>query len=131
LGAEEHIVVSSTNGALAPRSHLAVLLGVLICWQVYVVVAAIVHSLPLGALLSGLSAEPPLITRVYLRTALFWPLAPVLSAVLAVDLLRRPAPSAFHSTAVVLVIAVLGFAMQAWANEAFFAPLLELMRKVG
>lgn len=114
-----------------PRPHLAALFAVFLIWQVYVVFAAFHRGAGLEAILTGLGATPPLVTRAYLRTLRLWPLVPVLSLLLAADVVRRPAPGFKYSALALFLVGVSGFVLQAWATEAWFVPMLELMRKVG
>ena len=114
-----------------PRLHLAVLFAVFLIWQVYVVFAAFHRGAGLDTILTGLGATPPLITRAYLRTLRLWPLVPVLSLLLSADVLRRPEPGVKYSAFALFFVAASGFVLQAWANEAWFVPVLELIRRVG
>ena len=124
--------MSPTPSVVAPsRLTLAVLFGVLLAWQVYVVLAAIHHGLVLSALLSSLGTTLPAITRAYLATLMYWPGVPLVSVLLAADVLRRPTPPIKYSGFALLFVAGAGFTLQAWASEAWFAPILELMRKLG
>lgn len=113
------------------RSVLAATLFIGIGWQVYVLF--VIHRMApvLGGLLSGVNAEPPLITRVFLGIYRWLAVVPLASTALALDLLRRQERSSRRTFVVTVICLGGGFALQAWANEAWFMPVLSLFRQIG
>jgi hypothetical protein len=78
----------------------------------------------------GLGAELPPITRSFVVTYPWWFLAPLICAALSMDILRRRQPPAAYVLVVVFVTMATGFVLQAWTNEAWFAPMLHLIRSI-
>ena len=102
-----------------------------IAWQIYLVTLLMRTAPAMRQLAADLGADLPPITRLFIG---FYPWSwaiPVITALLGVDVLRRAQISRPHAVAVVIIATALGFAIHAWATEACFRPLLELMRAVG
>jgi hypothetical protein len=110
---------------------LAAPLAVAVAWLVWVVVGTYRSAPVLGSLLDGLGTPLPDLTRALLATYRCWWLAPALSVALAIDVLRRPAPSLRYFSFVLAGILLLAFALQAWSHEAFFGPLFRIIEAIG
>jgi hypothetical protein len=117
-----------------PADLKPVVLAVLIptiAWQIYLVFLLMRTAPAMQQFASGLGAELAPVTRAFIG---FYPWSwtiPLFSALLGVDVLRRARISRAHAVAVVVTVITLGFALHAWATEAWFRPMMDLMRAVG
>lgn len=112
------------------RIATAVYLGAALLWQAYVVLTAYRNAGTLRTLLAGIGGRLPAVTHNFFATYRFWPLVPLVFALLAADILRRPKASRLYF-AVVLVAAVLAaLFLQAWLNEAWFRPLYVILQAI-
>jgi hypothetical protein len=117
--------------AMRLRSHTVVLLAVALAWQIYVVAAAFRHAAALQQLVAGMGSTLPVVTSSYFGSYRYWPAVPFLSFLLAADALRRERVSIAYSSLALGLAAAAGFALQAWATEAWFAPLQSVLSAIG
>ena len=108
-----------------------VALSAALLYQVYVVAAAIWKAPVLAQLFAGLGGPLPFITRAFFASRPFWWLVPLAFAVLSGDVLRRRDPSLRYFTLVLAGSALAALSMQAWFVEAIYAPIYEIVRKIG
>jgi hypothetical protein len=113
------------------RSQLLTALAVITAWQFYVVAAAYFHAAEFRRLFQGLGAELPPITRVFFATYRGWVLFPLVFLALIVDLARRRRAPGWYSAVLIAASLAVGFTLQAWANEACFAPMFSLIKQIG
>jgi len=102
-----------------------------IAWQIYLVALVMRTAPAMQQFASDLGGELPPVTRLFFAFHPWSWVIPVLSALLGVDVLRRARVSRAHAVAVVIIATALGFAMHAWATEAWFRPMMEWMQAVG
>lgn len=107
----------------------AAMLSVAVLWQVYVVIAAYRHAPVFAELFAGLEAPLPFVTTFLFETYRFWPLLPLLSAVLSVGVLRRNS-SALYFRLVLIAVILTAVLLQWWLHEAFRAPLHEILDRI-
>jgi hypothetical protein len=106
-------------------------LSIALVFQIYVVIIAIWETPVFAQLFAGLGGELPFITRAFFATRAFWWLAPVVFAALSVDVLRRRDPPLIYFILVLVGSTLASFAMHAWIHEAMYAPLYDILRKIG
>jgi hypothetical protein len=108
-----------------------VALAVALAYQIYAVVVAIWKAPVFAQLFAGLGGELPFITRAFFATRLFWWLVPLAFAALSFDVLRRQDPSLRYFVLVLAGSALAAFSMHTWLVEAMYAPMYEILRKIG
>jgi len=121
-----------SEAANPPSSRAIVALAAAfgVAWQLLVVALAFRHAPILRDFLRDAGVQPPMLTRLFLASYQWWPLAPLLSALLAfVSAARRPR-SVTAAGATALLPLLVGLVLQAWANEAAIAPLYHLIRTI-
>ena len=101
-----------------------------ILYQIYVVVSIYRSAPVMTNLLSSLAAEPPIITRCLIRSYKFFAIIPVLSSFFAIDIYRRKASSVFYLATALSASLLMAFIIQAWANEAWFTPIFQVIEKI-
>ena len=118
------------NAGLSRRTS-ALLLSAVTVWQAYMVYFAFRGVSVLGTLLEGLGSDPPMITSLLLRGYRLLVILPLIYAVLAgVALLGKGVQG--RPLAIAVVVGVLiGFLVQAWATEAFFRPVVDIISQIG
>ncbi len=114
-----------------PRTEKLIVLSATIAWQVWLILTAWRDAPILGTLLSGLGAEPAPITAAYLASYRFWPLLPVVSAVLSFLVLRRDPPAPRRAALVLAYSLTSTLLLQAWMMEASIRPLFLLIKRLG
>jgi hypothetical protein len=113
------------------RLTLALVLGVVFAWLVYVVVAGQRNGRTFAVLLEGLGGELPAITRSFFATYRWWWLLAVAYALLAVDVVRRRSPPPRYFAIVLATMLLTAFGLLAWMYEAVFQPLTDILEKIG
>lgn len=108
-----------------------VALSAALLYQIQAVVLAVWKTPVFAQLFAGLGGPLPFITRAFFAARSYLWLVPVCFAALSFDVLRRRDPSLLYFVLVLAGSALAGFAMQAWMNEAMYAPLYEILRKIG
>jgi hypothetical protein len=121
----------SANTARVQRVVTTLALAAPILWQAYVAVSAFRVAKELGLLLSGFGASLPFVTRSFLATHRGWIVVPVLFLGLSLDLLRRPHPRPLYVGAVLGSSLLAALVMEAWLQQALFAPLFSILEKIG
>lgn len=110
---------------------LSGVLGAAIIWQAYVVTAAFRFAPRFQQLFSSLGAELPPLTQALFATYRFWPVVPVLCAVLAVRAAQKIDASVRYLAVLSFASVLAGFALQAWLYEGYFAPMFALIKQIG
>ncbi len=113
------------------RIPITVALTVTAVWQVYIVAVAFRMAPVLENLLAGLGSELPTITGSFLGSYRFFVLLPAATAGAALVALRRESLGPWQSALLVGLALGATMALHAWINEAFFAPVLDLLRTIG
>ena len=108
-----------------------VALSVALLCQIYAAMIAVWKTPVFAQLFAGLGGPLPFITRAFFATRIFWWLVPTAFALVSVDVLRRRDPSLLHFVLVLVGSALAAFMMHAWIREAMYAPLFEILRKIG
>jgi hypothetical protein len=80
---------------------------------------------------AGLGGSLPFVTRAFFSTRIFWWLVPVAFALVSFDVLRRRKPSLLYFVLVLAGSTLAAFTMHVWIREAMYAPLFEILRKIG
>jgi hypothetical protein len=112
------------------RIHLAVALGVTALWQIYIVVVAFRMAPVLEGLPVGLGGELPAITRSFLGSYRAFGVLPAATAGAALVALRSESLRPWQSAVLVALALGATMALHAWTNEAFFAPVLRILRSI-
>jgi len=100
-------------------------------WQIYVVFHVMRTTSTMQSLFSGLGAELPVVTTMFLSVYRWTFLLPIVSSGLALDLFRRPRPTPVHAVIVSMVVYGGGFGLLAWMQVAMFGPYFDLIHKIG
>ena len=108
-----------------------VVLCAVLAYQIYVVVLAVWQAPTFRTLFAGIGGPLPLMTRSFLAFYRYWWIATVLLAALSFDVLRRRDPPLWYFAATVVATAATALGMHAWMHEAVYAPLFEILRRVG
>lgn len=109
------------------RVALAAGLAVPILWLGYLATAAQRDAPVFRTLLQGLGMELPNLTRALFASYPWWWLAPILSALAALDVLRRPRPSPRYFALVLAASLLLALALQTWLYKALSLPLNHIL----
>ena len=104
--------------------------GVLL-WQVYSAATAWRSGAILGNLLHGLGAESGPGVALFLATCRFWMIVPIIFAVLSIASIRRVESNPRFAVTVLAAEIVVALVMNIWWREAWFGPILNLIRQVG
>ena len=124
-------MTKEVEGKRYQRGHVAAFLVPVILFQIYVAFAAYRNAEMLRDLITNAGVEAPVITLWFLNLYKAFPVVPVVSILAGVDLLRRDHPSIWHTSMVLFTSFLVAFVMQAWANEAWFLPLFQLIKAMG
>jgi hypothetical protein len=108
-----------------------VALAVTALWQIYIVVVASRMAPVLEGLLAGLGGDLPTVTRSFLVSYRFFAVLPAATAGAAAVALRKETLHPWQSAALVAIALGATMALHAWTNEAFFAPVLGILRSIG
>jgi hypothetical protein len=112
------------------RGAVAAALAVSLFWLVYVVAAAQRHAPVFRSLFEGLGSPLPLVTRALFASYQWWWVAPLVLAAAAFDVVRRPTPSPRYFAIVLAVTLLLAATLHAWLYEAFFQPLIGVLKAI-
>lgn len=113
------------------RTLAIVVLSTILAFQVYAVILAFWQAPTFMKLFAGLGGPLPLVTRSFLASYPYWWIAPLVFALMSFDLLRRSDPPRWYFAATVSAAAAIAFGMYAWMREAIYAPLFEILDKIG
>jgi hypothetical protein len=115
------------------REHavLSGVLGAALVWQAYVVTAAFRFAPRFQQLFLSLGAEIPPLTRALFATYRFWPAVPVLFVLLAIRAVRKTNTSVQYLAVLSFTSVLIGFVLQAWLYEGYFAPIFSLIKQIG
>jgi len=114
----------------AMRVQLGVMFAAIVLWQAQGALVAWAAMPAIGTLLLELGAELPSFTRFALVTHRAWGLAPVITSVVAIDVLRRPRPTTAHALAVLVGGALVALSFQTGLLYAVLEPILQGLGKV-
>ena len=106
-------------------------LSVALLWLLYVVGSAAWHAPQFHDLLIGLGAPLPASTKYFFASYKWWWLAPILFALLAADIVRRPRPSTPYVVITFLAAATCGFALHGWLSLALRQPFADILKAVN
>jgi hypothetical protein len=110
----------------AAISHVAVLL-----WQLYIATVAWRSGAVLERLLHGLGAQYGPGVTVFIATCRWWIVVPIIFAALGTAAVRRIETKPMFSVGVLAAEALVALLMNIWWREAWFGPILGLIRQVG
>lgn len=102
-----------------------------IAWQGYVAYRAHRQAVVLAQLLPALGVAVPKVTAAFLASADWWAAVPVVFAVMAADILRRAGASPMYSRIVTASAFAAAVVLQTWCDQAWFEPMLTMIRSVG
>lgn len=108
-----------------------VALSLVVAHQAFSVALAIWAAPVFAQLFAGLGGPLPLVTGIFFATRPLWWLVPVAFAGLSADVLRRPDPSLRHFALVLGGAALAAFFLHVWLIQAMYAPMFEILRKIG
>ena len=114
----------------ASRAAFAAVLALPVAWLVYVATAVQRDVPEFRKLLEGLGSELPNLTSALFASYRWWWLAPVLSFLAGLDVVRRPKPSAWHFALVLTATSLLALALHAWFHQALLLPLRHILEAV-
>jgi len=117
-----------------PTSARAAIIGAIgaaLIFQVYVVVSAWWRVPEFENMFRGMGVEVPIVTRALFATNRFWFAVPLIFFIVAADLFRKPTRAAVYVGIVTFAAFAAGFALQAWLNEGCFAPVIQIIHKLG
>jgi len=112
------------------RLTVALVLAAAIAWLLYVVVAAQRNAPEFLSLLIGLGNPLPTVSRSFFLSYRWWWLVPVLFALLAIDVARRPDPPPRYFAIVLAATLLSAFALQAWMLEAVYQPMNTILEAI-
>ena len=95
-----------------------------------VVITAFRYAPVFQKIFLGLGAELPLVTRAVFATYYAWPVVPVVFGALAIDAIRKPRSPRYVGILAALAVAA-GFFLQSLLFEAYFIPMLALIKQIG
>jgi apolipoprotein N-acyltransferase len=106
-------------------------LAIALLWLLYVTGNASWQAPRFHELLIGLGAPLPASTELFFASYKWWWLAPIVFALLAADVVRRPRPSALRVIVVFLAGAMCGLALHVWMSSALRQPLADILEAIG
>ena len=110
--------------------YTSILLFAVTVWEIYLAFRAYRNGEALGDLIGTLGVQAPVFTRWFLSTHQFWLVFPALSTLVAVFIIRRRSLSLRFSVMIVAFSLFVALLLDAWMNEAFFVPLISIMKAV-
>jgi hypothetical protein len=110
----------------AAISHIAVIL-----WQLYIALVAWRSGAVLERLLHGVGADSGPGVALFIATCRWWIVVPIFFAALGAAAVRRIETKPMFSVAVLGAEAIVALLMNIWWREAWFGPILSLIRQVG
>jgi len=110
--------------------HSGILFGAGIIWQTYAVVLAFRNGPVMKDLMESLGVELPPLTQAFVITYKFWPSLPIISLIVATDILRRKTASNLYLFLGLTYTVGAALVLHAWLNEAWFLPLLSILKQV-
>jgi len=113
------------------RIVVIVALAAPVAWQVFAVVIAIWKAPVFAQLFAGLGTELPLATQAFFAARPFLWLVPLAFAALSFDVLRRRDFFPLYFAVVFIGATLVALVMQAWMVQAMYAPMDEILQKVG
>ena len=113
------------------RVVVIVALAAPIAWQVFAVVIAIWKGPVFARLFAGLGTDLPVSTQTFFAARPFLWLIPLAFAGLSFDVLRRRDFSPLYFVVVFIGATVVALVVQAWMVQAMYAPMDDILRKVG
>ena len=113
------------------RVVVIVALAAPIAWQVLAVVIVIWKTPVFARLFAGLGTELPFTTQAFFAARPFLWLVPLAFAGLSFDVLRRRDFPARYFVVVFIAAILVALVMQAWMVQAMYAPMYEILDKIG
>jgi hypothetical protein len=130
FGRSSHVESSQTDSKQS-RLFLAVIFGALVFWQVYIAIFSFRLASVRDRFFESLGVDLPTLTKLIISSLSFGPVIPIVTALVAADVLRRKRLSSVYG-AVALGLALLVTAgYQAAIMEAWFRPLFSLIEQIG
>jgi hypothetical protein len=124
-------VESSQTDSKQSRLFLAVIFGALVFWQVYIAIFSFRLASVRDRFFESLGVDLPTLTKLIISSLSFGPVIPIVTALVAADVLRRKRLSSVYG-AVALGLALLVTAgYQAAIMQAWFRPLFSLIEQIG
>jgi hypothetical protein len=113
------------------RWQTAIAHGGAILWQVYSAATAWRSGAVLAGLLKGLGASTGPGVTLFLATCRWWIVIPIVFAALAILSVRWIESRPAFAVSVLAAEIVVALGMNIWWREAWFGPILNLIRQVG
>jgi hypothetical protein len=83
------------------------------------------------SLFEGLGSPLPPITVALFASYRWWWVAPLVLVVVALDVIRRPTPPPGYFGITVAAIAIIAVVLHTWMYEAFFQPVIGILKDIG
>lgn len=112
------------------RIHSGILFGAGIIWQIYAVVLAFRNGPVMRELMEGLGVELPPLTHAFVATYKLWPSLPIISIFVTADILRRKTVNNLYLFLGLTYTVGAALVLHTWLNEAWFLPLLNLLKQI-
>ena len=102
-----------------------------VAWQAFVVALALWKAPVFAQLFAGLGGELPLVTRAFFASLPVLWLVPLAFLGLSIDVLRRPSAPFPYFITVLVGSTLVALSLPAWIVGAMYAPMYEILRKIG
>lgn len=113
-----------------PRAYFLTVAAVGVAAQLWIVFLAFRYGSVLQTFLTDLGVVQPIATASFLATYRWWLVSPVVSALLSADVARRPEPPRSYVIVVLLLTVAAAGVLEAWMHEAWFGPLVQIIRQL-
>ncbi|MCP4214664.1 MAG: hypothetical protein GY765_08400 [bacterium] len=118
------------NGEII-RGFIITSFSALLLWQIYQLVFFHMYTQVMVEALSNLGFELPVITKLYLSIYKWNSVLPVLTLVLAVDVIRRAGVPKTYAIIGFASAALLTLLFQMLHQQALFTPFFQVLEKIG
>jgi len=113
------------------RVFLVVVFGGLILWQVYLVIFNFRMANARDQVFTGLGVQVSTLTQLFISALSLGPAIPIVTLLLAADILRRKHLSTLYGVAALGVAIAITVAYQVAVMEAWFRPMFSLIEQIG
>ncbi len=115
----------------ALRWQTAIAYSGVILWQVYLAATAWRSGAVLEQLLHGIGASTGPGVTLFLATCRWWIVVPIVFAALAIVSVRLVETNPKFAVSVLAAEVIVALVLNIWWREAWFGPILNLIRQVG
>jgi hypothetical protein len=113
------------------RGYVAVSFAVVMLWQLYQIFNMFRKTPIMKEMWVDFGRTLPTITQSYLNFYPWTIILPILTTLLAFDIIRRNLIPKIYSIVGFGVTAFSTLFLQAWVNEAMFAPIIKMAESIG